>query len=128
MTIGGKNSLGVKGDAALLQQVVACVTETVRETDLVGWVETDAVVGVLLTELADTGITAATNAIRVKVTARLRKSLTPSQLAKLLVTFHPFPDGWEGNHHAEGRSANPALHPSSSDRRENDARREFRAP
>ena len=116
LVIGRKASIGVKGDVAFLRHAVDCVTESVRETDLAGWFETDAVFGVLFTELGDTEITAATNVIQAKVMASLQRSFEANQLTKLQVSFHPFPHGWEGTHYREGRSANPALHPSLFDR------------
>src|SRR5579864_7507205 len=49
-------SIRTKEDTWILRQGVECVTKSVRDTDLAGWIETDAVFGVLFTELGDTEI------------------------------------------------------------------------
>lgn len=115
LVISRRPPIGTQDDHVLLRYAVSCVTKSVRDTDLAGWIETDAVFGVLFTELGDTDIATATNAIRVKVMACLRESFDASQLTEFLVSFHRFPDGWERNHDEEGRAETPALYPSSFD-------------
>jgi len=126
LVISYKPSTGSIDDNVFLRQAVNCVTKSVRDTDLAGWIEPDAIFGVLFTELGDTEIASATIAIRAKVRACLQKTFDANQITKFLVTFHRFPHGWEGNQNEEGRSATPAFAPefirsSSGD----DARREF---
>jgi hypothetical protein len=117
LVISCKPSIGTQDDNAFLRHAVNCVIKSVRDTDLAGWIETDAMFGVLFTELGDTEIAAATNAIRAKVMACLQKSYDANQLTEFLVSFHRFPDGWEGKHNEDGRYATPSLHPGSFDRR-----------
>jgi hypothetical protein len=117
LVISRNPSIGAQEEDPFLRRAVNCVTKSARDTDLAGWIETDAVFGVLFTELGDTEITAATNAIRAKVMACLQKSFDANQLTKFLVSFHRFPDGWAGNHFEEGYSVPLALHPNSFDRR-----------
>jgi len=114
MTIGGKNSLGPKDDVPLLQQAVACVTECVRETDLSGWFETDVVFGVLFTELGGTRIDEAKNVIQTKVMACFRRSFGASELNRIVMSFHPFPEGWEWT--VKKRAKHALDHCGNSDR------------
>jgi len=91
MAIGIQDSLGTKDDVKLLQRVAECVTENVRDTDLPGWFERNAVFNVLFTELGDIDIHLATDAIRKKVSACLQKSFSGNQLHKISVSINPFP-------------------------------------
>jgi hypothetical protein len=108
LVISDNPSIGTREENPFLRRAVNCVTDSVRDTDLAGWIEKDAVYGVLFTELGDTEITAATNAVRTKVMDCLQKSFDANQLTNFLVSFHRFPDGWEGNQNEERRSATPA--------------------
>jgi hypothetical protein len=95
MTIGVQTSPGTKDDVRLLHRAVDCVTKSVRDTDLVGWSEANAVFVVLFTELGDIEVHAASRAIQTKVMGCLQKSFPGNQLNKISVSFNPFPQQWE---------------------------------
>jgi hypothetical protein len=86
-----------KDDVQLLQRVVNCVTESVRDTDLSGWYETNEVFVILFTELGSTDAPTATIAIRKKISACIQESFTTNQVGKVSLSFYPFPVHWEGN-------------------------------
>lgn len=86
-----------KDDEQLLQRVVNCVTESVRDTDLSGWYETNEVFVILFTELGSTDAPTATIAIRKKISACIQESFTTNQVGKVSLSFYPFPVHWEGN-------------------------------
>ena len=109
MLIDSKGTKHRKGDAALLHKIASVLNETIRETDLAGWFETGAVLGVIFTELGATEVSAAVKIIEAKVTAGLHGAFKPNQLSNFQVSFYAFPDGWEGNGH--GRPVDPALYP-----------------
>jgi len=111
MLIDGKGSNNAKQEATFLHQVAESLNETMRETDLAGWFEADAVFGVIFTGLGQTDIKLAMSVIQTKVTTCLQRSFQTSQLNKILVSFYAFPDGWEGNGTGQGHSVNPALYP-----------------
>jgi len=111
MLIDGKGATNAKQESTFLHQVAESLNETMRETDLAGWFESDAVFGVIFTELGQTDIKLAMNVIQTKVTTCLQRSFQSSQLNKILVSFYAFPDGWEGNGAGQGHSVNPALYP-----------------
>src|SRR4029077_10163230 len=109
MLIDSKGMKHRKGDAALMSKIAGVLNETIRETDLAGWFETGAVMGVIFTELGGTEVSAAVKIIESKVTAGLQKAFKPAQLSNFQLSFYAFPDGWEGNGH--GRPVDAALYP-----------------
>jgi lipopolysaccharide/colanic/teichoic acid biosynthesis glycosyltransferase len=109
MLIDSKGMKHRKGDAALLQKISGVLNDTIRETDLAGWFEAGAVLGVIFTELGGTDVSAAVKIIETKVTAGLQKAFKPAQLTNFQLSFYAFPDGWEGNGH--GRPVDAALYP-----------------
>jgi lipopolysaccharide/colanic/teichoic acid biosynthesis glycosyltransferase len=109
MLIDNKGMKQRKGDAALMGKIAGVLNETIRETDLAGWFETGAVLGVIFTELGVTDVTAAVKIIESKVTAGLQKTFKPTQLSNFQLSFYAFPDGWEG--HGQGRPVDAALYP-----------------
>jgi lipopolysaccharide/colanic/teichoic acid biosynthesis glycosyltransferase len=111
MLIDSKGSNNPSEETAFLHQVANCLNETMRETDLAGWFESDSVFGVIFTELGQTDIKLAMNVIQTKITTCLQRSFQTSQLNKILVSFYAFPDGWEGNGNGQGHAVNPALYP-----------------
>lgn len=109
MLIDSKGMKHRKGDAALMSKIASVLNYTIRETDLAGWFETGAVLGVIFTELGGTDVSAAVKIIETKVTAGLQKAFKPVQLSNFQLSFYAFPDGWEGNGH--GRPVDAALYP-----------------
>jgi len=109
MLIDSKGTKHRKGDATVLHKIADVLNETIRETDLAGWFETGAVLGVIFTELGATDVSEAVKIIEAKVTAGLQTAFKPNQLSNFQVSFYAFPDGWEGNGH--GRPVDPALYP-----------------
>lgn len=112
MLIDAKGIKTKKTDA-LLGQIAAVLSSTVRETDLVGWFEQNTVCGVIFTEFGDCQIGEAVKIIEAKVTSGLQKSFKASQLSSFQVSFYAFPDGWDGNGHS--RPVNPVLYPDLFD-------------
>jgi lipopolysaccharide/colanic/teichoic acid biosynthesis glycosyltransferase len=117
MLVTGKAKNQTKEDAVLFQKVAGRLSERVRETDLAGWFEKDAVFGVIFTELGQTDTKSATNVLQAKVTEGLEKEFDESQLNNILVSFYAFPDGWtsssDSNGNGNGRKTplNRALYP-----------------
>jgi lipopolysaccharide/colanic/teichoic acid biosynthesis glycosyltransferase len=109
MLIDSKGMKHRKGDAALMAKIAGVLNDTIRETDLAGWFETGAVLGVIFTELGSTDVNAAVKIIESKVTVGLQKAFKPTQLSNFQLSFYAFPDGWEGNGHA--RQVDAALYP-----------------
>ena len=117
MEIGGTTLIDSNDEKEMLQHVADCLSTGIRETDIAGWLKAKSVFGVLFTELGDTGIQAATNAIQAKMAARLQRFFIASQTKNIRVSFYPFPHGWEVNACGQERAGSPLFHPSLLDRR-----------
>ena len=93
----------------LLLDVLATLTESTRETDLVGWYATGTVVGVMFTELVVDERALIIGTIMNRVSEALRKNLTLEQFNQIKLSFHLFPDDWD--HQGPDRPSNPTLYP-----------------
>jgi exopolysaccharide biosynthesis polyprenyl glycosylphosphotransferase len=76
-------------------RITSAVSSPARETDVIGWYDKNAVLGVIFTDLnkADSG--ALQNLMTEEVTARLRANLGPEQADKIRISFHLFPEDSE---------------------------------
>ena len=99
MLIDGKGVKNKKTDT-LLEQIAVVLGAAIRETDIAGWFETNAVFGVIFTEFGEAEVTTAVKIIESKITAELQRSFKASQLSSFQISFYAFPDGWDGNGHA----------------------------
>ncbi|MGH9446742.1 MAG: sugar transferase, partial [Terriglobia bacterium] len=83
---------GDNGKSGLtLNKVAHAVLSSTRETDISGWYERH-VLGTILTEIPPGNLTGAVNAISAKVNAALLGVLSLSQLNRLRLSFHLFPE------------------------------------
>lgn len=97
-----------KNDRAL-ENILAVLPLSIRETDLIGWFKERTTVGVIFTGLARTDKNSILSAILSKVSTTLRDQLTADQFNQVSISFHFFPDDWD--HGNPGRPSNPALYP-----------------
>ena len=95
MLIDGKGLKSKKTDA-LLEQIAVVLGASVRETDVAGWFEANAVFGVVFTEFGECEVSTAVKIIEAKMTAELQRSFRASQLTSFQISFYSFPDGWDG--------------------------------
>ena len=103
----GRTQATEKNGRILLDILSALQTAT-RETDVMGWYETNAAVGVMFTE-----ITLENNLILSTILGRisdvLRGRLTTEQFSQIKFSFHLFPEEWDANN--PERQSNPTLYP-----------------
>ncbi len=95
----GSRSLGAMAMALLSHS---------RETDIVGWYDEEATVGVIYTGLEATDKNAIVGTILNRVKIVLRDDLNFNQFSQLKISFHFFPD-WE--HPNSGNPSDPVLYP-----------------
>ena len=92
----------------ILLDILSALQSATRETDAMGWYETNSAVGVMFTE-----ITLENNLILSTLLARisdvLRGRLTSEQFSQIKFSFHLFPEEWD--HDNPERQSNPALYP-----------------
>jgi lipopolysaccharide/colanic/teichoic acid biosynthesis glycosyltransferase len=109
----GQDLLARKGQEPL-QAVVAALSGSTRETDVVGWYQEHATVGVMFTEIGDDDRSTTLHTLIARVSEALRSRLTFEQFDQISLSFHVFPDDWEGG--AGPRPANPKLYPDLAER------------
>jgi lipopolysaccharide/colanic/teichoic acid biosynthesis glycosyltransferase len=92
----------------ILLDILSALQTATRETDVMGWYETNSAVGVMFTE-----ITLENNLILSTILARisdvLRHRLTSEQFSQVKFSFHLFPEEWNPNN--PDRRSNPTLYP-----------------
>ncbi|MGH9733373.1 MAG: sugar transferase [Candidatus Acidiferrales bacterium] len=108
MLVDGK-SMSARDDKANFGKAVAVVAGAIRDTDLAGWFETGAILGVVFTELGRTTAPVAVKVIEDKIMTALRKELKASALGRLFISFFAYPDNWAGKNSPQ--PVEPALYP-----------------
>jgi len=103
-----------------LSEIVSALTGSTRETDLAGWYQEGAILGVIFTEIREGNWKALESLTPAKVMASLRTKLSPEQLDQMRISFHFFPE--RGDKSGIGQPANAELYPDLFDR---DEKRKF---
>jgi lipopolysaccharide/colanic/teichoic acid biosynthesis glycosyltransferase len=92
----------------ILLDILSALQSATRETDVMGWYEKNAAVGVMFTE-----ITLENNLILSTILGRisevLRGRLTTEQFSQIKFSFHLFPEEWDASN--PERQSNPTLYP-----------------
>ena len=103
-----------------LSEIVSALTGSTRETDLAGWYQEGAILGVIFTEIREGNWKALESLTPAKVMASLRTKLSPEQLDQMRISFHFFPE--RGDKSGIGQPANAELYPDLFD---GDEKRKF---
>ncbi len=101
-------SLPTDKNGRILLDILSALQAAARETDVMGWYESNSVVGVMFTE-----ITLNNNLILSTILSRisdvLRNRLTTEQFSQVKFSFHLFPEEWDP--HNLDHPSNPILYP-----------------
>ena len=81
---------GGKAGATIVESVVAALGGRIRETDIVGWYEQDATIGVLMTELESVNSTIV-GTITQKISNALESNAIAERSHRLSLSYHLFP-------------------------------------
>lgn len=84
------NYAGRRGDS-VVSNVVAALGMSTRDTDVAGWYEDKATIGIIFTEVAEK-TSEAVQAILTRVTTALSKKLGPNELNDISITCHLYPE------------------------------------
>jgi aspartate kinase len=106
MLMDAGDGLPFDRSSKLLSNILAALSVSTRETDVIGWYKGRSVVGVMFTEITmeDPGAILGTMMHRVSDTLRSKMSL--EQFSQMRVSWHMFPENWE-----QETIGNPALYP-----------------
>jgi exopolysaccharide biosynthesis polyprenyl glycosylphosphotransferase len=92
-----------------LEKVWRALLPSTRETDIKGWYQDGAIVGVIFTEIGAAEGTSVANALLTRVTHALSNTLSIEQLNEIKISFRIFPDEWSKT--KPGSPADYTLYP-----------------
>jgi exopolysaccharide biosynthesis polyprenyl glycosylphosphotransferase len=99
--------------SALFEQLASVVAGAIRESDLIGWYEEDAVLAVIFTELSTHENYSVTEILSTKVVDALQENVEQSIARKLTLSVHMFPENWDSG--SADRVADIKLYPDVSE-------------
>ena len=79
----------------LMPKLLSAISQSTRDTDLTGWYEEGAIIGVIFTEVADADNSAVLNSLSSKVISSLHDALGSSDASDIKLSFHIFPEDWD---------------------------------
>jgi lipopolysaccharide/colanic/teichoic acid biosynthesis glycosyltransferase len=92
----------------ILLDILSALESSTRETDVMGWYEMNAAVGVMFTEIVLEN-NLMLSAILGRISEVLRGQLTNEQFSQIKFSFHLFPEEWDPSN--PERQSNPTLYP-----------------
>lgn len=98
---------------AFVERLISAVCDATRETDLIGWYESGAVLAVIYTEVSIESENPITQVLHSKIARTLQDNLDPSHASQLHITFHVFPEDRQENG-CPGQGADSKLYPDLS--------------
>jgi lipopolysaccharide/colanic/teichoic acid biosynthesis glycosyltransferase len=110
----GRTQAGDKQGRVLLEMLSALQVAT-RETDYTGWYTTNAVIGVMFTEIILDN-NAVLSTILSRIGGLISDRLDTDQFSRIKFSFHVFPDDWDSQD--PERPSNPTLYPDLEKRKE----------
>ena len=99
-----------------LAKLQTALSVSTRETDVVGWYQSDRIVGVMFTEICLEDRNTIVSTMISRLSEILREHLSLEQFNRVGISFHVFPEDWD----TESRKpSNPVLYPDLSKRESN---------
>ena len=92
-----------------LPAILAALSRSTRETDMAGWYQEEAILGVLFTEVCEADRRSLEKLLRASVTESLRAKLGAEMADWIRISFHFFPEGWNEPNRDHG--ADVTLYP-----------------
>jgi len=80
----------------VLENVVSALALSTRDTDVTGWYKDHAVIGIMFTEIAVDLKKSILATMLLRVSSALRDCLTLEQFSQISISFHLFPEEWDG--------------------------------
>jgi exopolysaccharide biosynthesis polyprenyl glycosylphosphotransferase len=92
MLLNAEKLLVTKQLNKVLATIVSALSSPTRETDILGWCERNAVLGIIFTELHKSDRDRLQHLMTAEVSARLRANLNQEQADQIRISFHSFPE------------------------------------
>jgi lipopolysaccharide/colanic/teichoic acid biosynthesis glycosyltransferase len=110
------NVLSGPHDKRSLEEALAALSMSIRETDVLGWHDGHTVVGVLFTEIRGDARPSIASTMLLRVRGLLYSKLSFDEFNRISISHHIFPEDW--NHDVPQRPSHPMLYPDVSSREE----------
>ncbi len=94
--------------AKILQQALEAVASSTRETDMIGWYQQNAIVGVIFTELGSDEKKVIIETLSAKIMRDFARAWE-RRGTKIAISLHVFPENWDQNR--SGWVADSKLYP-----------------
>jgi lipopolysaccharide/colanic/teichoic acid biosynthesis glycosyltransferase len=103
----------------IFSNVITALLGATRETDLVGWYKDYGPLGVIFTDLIGFDKSTLLSRMLTRISTILRDNLSFEQFNQISISFHVFPDKWDGgvNQRPSNHTLYPDLPGSSSETR-----------
>ena len=108
--------LAADASAKLLTKIIAALSQLTRDTDVIGWYQSNSVVGVIFADIPAADKNAVIPTMLARVSDTLHHLLTVEQLSQINISLHCYPEDWV--HELSRRPSNPALYPDLETRDE----------
>ncbi len=102
--------------ATFIERLSSAVLRSTRETDVVGWYENLATLGVIFTETSLVGNASVPDILSSKISAALQSAFDQATVSKFTITVHVFPQAPAGN--GSDRSSDTELYSDFSNKTE----------
>jgi hypothetical protein len=89
----------------LLEQSLAALAGSFRDTDVAGWYKNNSILGVICTEFKPNDYNKFAGTMMTRVSETLRGNLSDQQFSQMSISFHLFPEEW--NHDIPQRPTDP---------------------
>jgi lipopolysaccharide/colanic/teichoic acid biosynthesis glycosyltransferase len=113
----GAKPHGDHADQVALERVVRPLGLLIRETDTLGWFESNHTLGIIFSELGDAEVGAAVKSIESKTLDALHRALNANQIRNLEISIYSYPQSWKDG--GLTTSFDPVLYPDLFDLDEN---------
>jgi lipopolysaccharide/colanic/teichoic acid biosynthesis glycosyltransferase len=101
--------LAARDGRQALDNALSAISQSIRETDIIGWHEDNGTAGILFTEIPDNSRRSIVNTMRRRISGMLYSSLSFEQFNQISISHHLFPENWELD--VPQRPSHPALYP-----------------
>ena len=88
------DSIPSEKNRKLLENTLAALSDSIRDTDVTGWYKNDSVLGVICTEFGFDDRDTILSTMMTRLSETLRKNLSEQQFSQTCISFYLFPEEW----------------------------------
>ncbi len=107
MLLDAGGTLSFDRNGKVLNKILSALSLSTRDSDVTGWYKTNAVAGVMFTEISLDDHGAILSTMMNRVSQTLENNLSLEKFSQIGISLHVFPEDWK----QDSSSANPALYP-----------------